>query len=88
MKCLSDKMSDEYLELKKMVIEHLVNQLDETDKKELTKEFNLTEEQLDTLTKKMLDKWLSNTDFIIMIATMLGISMPRKNKERKANYIG
>ena len=81
-------MSDKFLELKKLVIDELAQQLDSEEKKELAKEFRLTEEQIDFLVRKLLDKWLSNPDYIVMVATMLGISMPRKQKDRKANYIG
>ena len=81
-------MSDKFLELKRLVIDELAGQLDAAEKKELAKEFKLTEEQIDFLVKKLLDKWLSNPDYIIMVATMLGISMPRKQKERRAQYIG
>lgn len=80
-------MSD-FLELKKMVINELVNQIDSGEKKELGKEFNLSEEQLNDLINKMLDKWLNTTDFVVMIATALGISMPRKTKDRSSRYIG
>lgn len=81
-------MSDEFLEMKRLVINELVNQIDHKDKEGLAKEFSLTEEQLNDLTRKMLDKWLANPDYIVMIATMLGISLPRKSKEKKAHYIG
>ena len=81
-------MADDYLELKKLVISELVSRIDSKDKKGLAKEFNLTEEQLNNLIEKMLDKWLSSTDFVIMIATALGLSMPRKTKEKRAHYIG
>lgn len=79
---------DDFLELKKMVINELVGQIDENDKKELGKEFNLTEEQLGTLITKMLDKWLDSVDFVVMVATALGLSVPRKTKDRPARYIG
>ena len=36
----------------------------------------------------MLDKWLNNPDFILIIADVLGLSLPRKTKEKKAHYIG
>lgn len=81
-------MTDEFTEMKKLVIEELVNQIEGSDKKELAKEFNLTEEQLNDLTRKMLDKWLNNPDYILFIASMLGLSVPRKDKERKTHYIG
>ncbi|HLC76823.1 MAG TPA: hypothetical protein VJH04_01325 [archaeon] len=74
------------LDLKKMVINELMNQIE--DKKELGKEFNLTEGQINALIEKMLDKWLNNTDFVVMIATALGLSMPRKTKDRSSRYIG
>ena len=81
-------MSDKFLELKKLVIDELAGQFDSAEKKELAKEFHMTEEQMEFLVKKLLDKWLSNVDFVVMVATMLGISMPRQTKERRANYIG
>ena len=81
-------MSDEFLQLKRLVIENLVSQIDPEEKKGLGKEFNLTEEQLDNLITKMLDKWLNSTDFVVMIATALGLSMPRKTKDRSSRYIG
>ena len=81
-------MPDKFLELKRLVIDELAGQLDAAEKKDLAKEFKLTEEQIDFLVNKLLDKWLSNPDYIIMVATMLGISMPRKQKERRAQYIG
>ena len=80
-------MSD-FLELKKMVINELINQIDSEERKELGKEFNLSEEQLNDLIGKMLDKWLNSTDFVVMMATALGISMPRKTKDRSSRYIG
>jgi len=76
---------DEMLELKKLVIEHLASRI---DKKELAAEYKLTDEQLDSLTRKMLDSWLNNPDFILIIADVLGLSLPRKTKEKKAHYIG
>ena len=76
---------DEMLELKKLVIEHLASRI---DKKELAAEYKLTAEQLDSLTRKMLDSWLNNPDFILIIADVLGLSLPRKTKEKKAHYIG
>ena len=78
-------MQDGFLQLKKIVIEELASKI---ERKELAKEFNLTEEQLDLLIKKMLDKWLNSTDFILIIADVLGLSMPRKTKEKRARYIG
>ena len=81
-------MSDKFLELKKLVIDELAGQLDSKEKKDLAKEFHMAEEQMDLLVKKLLDNWLSNADFVVMVATMLGISMPRQTKERRANYIG
>lgn len=81
-------MSDDFTEMKKLVIGALVDQIDSGNKKELAKEFNLTEEQLDMLIRKLLDAWLSNPDYIMFIASMLGLSAPRKNKEKKAHYIG
>ena len=80
-------MSD-FLELKKMVINELINQIDSEERKELGKEFNLSEEQLNDLIGKMLDKWINSTDFVVMMATALGISMPRKTKDRSSRYIG
>ena len=79
-------MTNGFLDLKKMVINELMNQIE--DKKDLGKEFNLTEEQINALIEKMLDKWLDNTDFVVMIATALGLSMPRKTKDRSSRYIG
>ena len=76
---------DEMLELKKLVIEHLASRI---DKKELAAEYKLTDEQLDSLTRKMLDSWLNNPDFILIIADVLGLSLPRNTKEKKAHYIG
>ena len=81
-------MSDEFLQLKKLVINELVNQIDSEERKKLGKEFNLSEEQLNDLISKMLDKWLNSTDFVVLIATALGISMPRKTKDRSSRYIG
>jgi len=81
-------MTDEFLELKRLVIEELVKQLDEDDKKEISKEFGLAEKKLDELIVKLADKWLSNQDYVIMLATVLGISMPRKSKDRSSRYIG
>ena len=81
-------MSDEFLQLKRLVIENLVGQMDSKEKSNLGKEFNLTEEQVDNFISKMLDKWLNSTDFVVMIASALGISMPRKTKDRSARYIG
>ena len=78
----------ELLEMKKMVINELINQIDDEDKKDLGKEFNLTKEQLNSLITKMLDKWLDTGDFVVMIATALGLSMPRKAKDRSSRYIG
>lgn len=81
-------MPDEFLEMKKLIIDELVGQIDESEKKALAKEFNLTKDRIDSLIKKLLDKWLNNPDYILFIASMLGLSMPRKTKERKAHYIG
>ncbi|HLC67765.1 MAG TPA: hypothetical protein VJI12_02670 [archaeon] len=79
-------MSDEFLEVKRLVIEELVSQID--GKKEIAKEFGLTAERLDELVVKLADKWLTNPDFVVMLATVLGISMPRRGKEKRARYIG
>ncbi len=76
------------LELKKIIINELVNQIDNKDKKDIAKEFGISEDSLDELVKKLLDKWLTNPDLIVMIATSLGLSMPRKTKDRPARYIG
>lgn len=81
-------MSDEFLEMKKLVMSELIGQLDAPDKKSLEKEFNLTDEQLNALISNLLDKWLNNADFVVMLATVLGISLPRKSKENRARYIG
>lgn len=79
-------MADEMLELKKIVIEHLASRV---EKKELAKEFGLSESQLESLVRKMLDTWLNNPDFIIIIADVLGLSLPRKSSEKKSHhYIG
>lgn len=85
------RKADEFTELKKAVIDALASQIDNKNKKELAKEFGLTEEQLDVLVRKLLDAWLSNPDYIVFIASMLGLSMPRKDEksEKKSrHYIG
>ena len=79
-------MSDGFLEVKRLVIEELVRQIE--DKDDIAKEFGLSEEKLGDLIVKLADKWLTNPDHVIMLATLFGISMPRKSKDRSSRYIG
>lgn len=85
-------MSEDYLELKKLVIDELAGQFDQQEKAELGKKFKLSAEQMDELVKELLNKWLSSTDFVIMIASLLGLSAPRtkedKGERKSRHYIG
>ncbi|MBI4174751.1 MAG: hypothetical protein HY517_03825 [Candidatus Aenigmarchaeota archaeon] len=78
----------DFLELKKLVINELAGQFDEHEKAELGKKFKLSAERMDDLIKELLNKWLSSADLVVMIASLLGLSAPRKMKERKTHYIG
>ncbi len=82
---------EDFLELKKLVINELAGQFDVEEKEKLGKQFNLTAEQIDELIKELLNKWLSSADFVVMIASLMGLSAPRKTKEKgekKTHYIG
>jgi hypothetical protein len=81
-------MENEFLEVKRLVIEELVSQIDDGDRDEIAREFGLTREKLDDLIVKLVDRWLVNPDHIVMLATVLGIAAPRKSKEGRAHYIG
>ena len=81
-------MPDDFTEMKRLVIDNLAGQIDSHDKREMGKDYKLTEDQVDELIRKMLDKWLDNVDFVVMIASVLGISLPRKTKDRSSRYIG
>ena len=81
-------MADKFLEMKKLVITELLQQLDSDESRKISKEFKLSEEQFKSLTEKLLDTWLSNPDYIVMLASVLGVSAPRVTKDRSRNYIG
>lgn len=83
-----ENKTDEFTGMKKVVIDALAEQIGGESREKMSKEFGLTEEQLEKLIRKMLDAWLNNPDYIMFIASMLGLSMPRKTKEGKAHYIG
>lgn len=78
-------------EMKKLLIDYLYAMIadDKKTMKELEHEFKLTEEQLERLVKKFLDKWLQSPDMIAMLCEVLGV-YPTGAAESKGHgyYIG
>jgi hypothetical protein len=77
---------DDLTELKRIIIEHLAG-LETRKRREIAAEFNLSEEKLDELARRLLNEWLNNPELIMLLASELGLSMPRSRKEKKARYI-
>lgn len=81
-------MTDDFLEIKKLVIAELIKQISDRDKRDLAKEFGLSDERLHDLIVKLADKWLNNADYVVMLASIFGVSAPRKTKDKSSRYIG
>ena len=80
-------------ELKRLVIERFYSEIADDKKamKELEKEYDLPEEKMEKLVKKLLDMWLDSPDFIAFLSETMGI-YPTDAEEKESGdqkeYIG
>lgn len=75
-------------EMKKLLIDYLYATIanDKKAMKELEHEFKLSEEQLEKLVKKFLDKWLQSPDLVAMLCELLGVYQTGEEESKGQKY--